>query len=80
MVGWNCSEDIKEYLETYAAEGYRSREYRRAKCACGGETFELFADDDEGCAKRICISCGLDQFICDSADYWPEARLKNGSV
>jgi len=66
-------EDIKEYLEAYSAEDYRSQEYRQAKCACGGETFELLADDDEGCAKRICTSCGIEQFICDSAEYWSEA-------
>jgi hypothetical protein len=33
----------------------------------------LFADDDEGCAKRVCTSCREEHFICDSEEYWPEA-------
>ena len=65
--------DIKEYLEAYSAQNYRTQEFRQSKCACGGETFELLADDDEGCAKRICVSCGAEQFICDSEEYWSEA-------
>lgn len=66
-------QDIKEYLEAYSAEGYRSQQFRQAKCACGGDTFELFADDDESCAKRICASCAVEHFICDSAEYWSYA-------
>jgi len=38
--------DIKEYLEAYSSEGYPAQEFRQAKCACGGVTFELFADDN----------------------------------
>ncbi len=60
------SEDIKEYLEAYSADGYKSSEFRSAKCPCGGDTFCLFADDDEGCAKRTCTSCGAGHYICDS--------------
>ena len=46
-------DDIKEYLEAYAAEGYPTHQFRQAKCGCSGESFELFADDNEGCAKRV---------------------------
>jgi hypothetical protein len=63
----------KEYLEAYSAQGYGSQSFRQAKCTCGGEVFELLADDDEGCAKRICTSCGSEHFICDSKEYWPES-------
>jgi len=63
------SEDIKEYLETYSAGGYKSSDFRSAKCTCGSDIFYLFADDDEGCAKRTCISCGMSHFICDSEEY-----------
>jgi hypothetical protein len=65
--------DIKEFLEAYSAEGYGTSEFRQAKCDCGGDVFELMADDDEGCAKRICTSCGHARFICDSEEYWPDA-------
>jgi hypothetical protein len=67
------SEDIKEYLEAYSADGYKSSKFRLAKCTCGGDTFYLFADDEEGCAKRTCTSCGASHFICDSEEYWATA-------
>lgn len=66
-------EDIKEYLEAYSAEGYPTSEFRKSKCGCGSEVFELWADDEEGCAKRTCISCGQERLICDSEEYWQDA-------
>jgi hypothetical protein len=66
-------DDLKEYLEAFSADGYRVHEFRPAKCKCGGETFEVLADDDEGCAKRTCTSCAMGQFICDSEEYWSDA-------
>lgn len=68
-------EDIKEYLEAYSAppEGYGTQAFRQAKCECGSEDFELFADDDEGCARRICTFCGSEHFICDSEEFWAES-------
>ena len=66
-------DDIKEYLEAYTAKGYPAQAVRQAKCKCGSETLELFADDNEGCAKRVCISCGVEHFICDSGEYWSDA-------
>jgi len=65
--------DIKEFLESYTSQGYVAQEFRLSRCVCGSETFELFADDDEGCAKRICTLCGEEHFICDSEEYWSEA-------
>ena len=66
-------EDIKEYLDAYSAESYRTTEFRQARCSCGSEVFELLADDEEGCAKRICTSCRQERFICDSEEYWQDA-------
>jgi hypothetical protein len=71
-IGTNSS-DIKEYLEAYAADGYSVSEFRLAKCTCGSEVFTLLADDNEGCAKRICASCGQEMFICDSGEFWADA-------
>jgi hypothetical protein len=34
-------QEIKEYLEAYSAEGYRSQQFRQAKCACGGTPLNL---------------------------------------
>jgi hypothetical protein len=70
------STDIKEYLEAYSAGNYRADEFRLAKCECGRDTFRLTADDDEGCAKRTCTSCGAEHLICDSAEYLSLANLQ----
>jgi len=71
-VGTNA-DDLKEYLEAYSADSYKVSEFRLAKCACGNHVFHLFADDDEGCAKRICTSCKKEAFICDSDEFWDDA-------
>jgi hypothetical protein len=65
-------EDLRPYLEAYASEGYEVHEFRLARCSCGSNAFELFADDDEGTAKRICASCKSEHYICDSEEYWSE--------
>jgi hypothetical protein len=67
------AEDIKEYLEAYSADNYKASVFRLATCSCSHDAFHLLADDDEGCAKRICTSCGREQFICDSDEYWTAA-------
>jgi hypothetical protein len=71
-VGTN-SFDIKEYLQAYSADGYGVAEFRAAKCSCGHDVFTLFADDNEGCAMRTCVSCGKETFICDSDEYSSDA-------
>jgi hypothetical protein len=68
--------DIREFLESYTSDGYVAQEFRLAKCVCGSDTFELFADDGEGVAQRVCTSCGVEHFICDSEEYWAEATPK----
>jgi hypothetical protein len=67
------SNDIKEYLQAYAADGYKVSEFRLGKCSCGSDVFTLLADDDEGCARRTCVSCGQEEFICDSEEFWADA-------
>lgn len=66
-------DDLREYLEAYAPEGYEVHEFRLSECTCGSNQFLLWADDNEGCAKRRCSSCGREHFICDSEDYWDDA-------
>lgn len=67
-------DDIKDYLEAYSANGYQSEQFCLARCTCGSFEFRLEADDDEGVAKRTCIECGKEHFICDSAEYWEDAK------
>jgi hypothetical protein len=65
--------DIQEYLKAYSSDSYPIAEFRKATCTCGGDAFLLLADDDEGCARRMCTSCGEEKYICDSAEYWSDA-------
>lgn len=75
---WTGSEpeDIQEYLEAYSQEGYPVDKFRLAVCGCGSKEFILEADLDEGVAKRICVSCKKEHFICDSEENLDGAKLK----
>jgi hypothetical protein len=72
---WIGSEpaDIRGFLEAYAPEGYEVHDFRLAACPCGSDSFHLDADDNEGVAKRSCIKCSAEHFLCDSEEYWDEA-------
>ena len=67
-------QDIQGFLDAYTKEGQPSDEFRLAKCSCGSIDFNLAADDEEGAAKRICVRCEEEHFICDSEEYWDEAE------
>ena len=69
-------EDIREYLVAYTQDSYPTSEFRLAKCSCGSNTFELAADDDEGVAKRTCVICRREHFICDSEEFLQDANLE----
>ena len=77
---WVGSEprDARIYLIAYRAEGYPIHETRLCECPCGSIEFELFADRDEGVAKRLC-ACGREHLICDSQDVWDEAQSEKWS-
>jgi hypothetical protein len=70
------SEDLIEYIRLLTEEGYPASKFVVAQCVCGSGQFRLFADQDEGCAKRVCVSCGEEKFICDSEDNWTETNPK----
>src|SRR5258707_2022663 len=67
-------QDLKEYLAAYSSNSYKTDEFRLAECKCGSQEFSLWADADEGCAKRICLSCDEPHFICDSEEFWEESE------
>ena len=68
-------DDLRTALAEYAVEGeYTLDEYRAARCSCGGEVFGLDYDEDATAARRICMRCGADHLIGDSADFWPDAK------
>jgi hypothetical protein len=66
--------DVRGFLEAYAPEGYEVHQFRLSTCRCGSVEFHLDADDNEGTAKRVCVECGAQHFICDSERYWEEAQ------
>jgi hypothetical protein len=68
------SSDVREYLLAYAEDAYQVHEFRLAKCSCGSEIFNLAADDVSGVAKRTCVSCNSEHFICDSEEFWTDAE------
>jgi hypothetical protein len=70
------ADDLVEYIRLLTEQGSPATKFAVAKCACGADHFRLYADRDEGCAKRQCASCGKDAFICDSEEISEEASLK----
>lgn len=75
---WRGSDfhDLTEYVKRLTAEGYPAEHVIPAVCSCGQKTFRLRVDPDEGCAQRICATCGAVAFICDSDEYWEDAEPK----
>jgi hypothetical protein len=46
-------------------------------CAtCTGRNFRLTADDEQGCAQRVCVTCGAEAYIADSAEHADDADLQ----
>ena len=68
------SKDIREFLESYAEKGYEVNQFRLAKCKCGSDIFILEVDDNEGVARRTCMKCNIQHYICDSDKYWDRAE------
>ena len=65
--------DIGEYLARYTEDSYKADMFRLATWTCGGLTFGVEADNDEGVARRTCDVCAAEHFVYDSAEYWDEA-------
>lgn len=70
------ADDLVDYVRLLTQQGYPATKFAIAKCACGTDCFRLYADQNEGCAKRQCTSCGKEVFICDSEDASEEASLQ----
>jgi hypothetical protein len=68
----SAPEDVGEYLQALSSSSYPASEFRLCRCQCGGVTFRLEVEQDEGVAKRACANCGAEHLICDSADNYEE--------
>jgi len=69
----SVAEDIKAYLKAFSADTYVIDDFRLAKCECGSFNFHLRADDNEGTAARVCVSCNRSHLLCDSQEYWEDS-------
>jgi hypothetical protein len=70
-------DDIKGFVEAYATIGYEVHEFRLARCECESLAFQLDADDAGGVAKRTCIKCSREHFICDSEEFAKDADYEH---
>ncbi len=68
--------DIRDALVAYATGGYPPTVFADAACACGGTTFVLAVDDDEGAAERRCTACDAPALIANSADVEDDMTLE----
>lgn len=50
-------------------------QFKEVRCKCGGTTFRLAIDDNEGAAVRTCTRCEKEHPIGDSAEYLDDAEL-----
>jgi hypothetical protein len=69
-------EDLEEYLRGLTSQegGKGIDAFRLSRCLCGGTTFLLRADRNEGAAERTCPACKNSHLIADSAESWGDAR------
>ena len=69
--------DIREEITRYSkANAYIAHHFADAVCRCGGKTFRLLLDDEEGAAVRICATCADEHPIGDSGEFLADATLE----
>lgn len=69
--------DLADYLRDVRAGGYTVEHVAESVCdGCSGRAFRVAADDDEGCAERVCVACGAGVYLADSAEYADDADLQ----
>ena len=66
-------DDLKEYLIAYTEDGYPATEFRISECSCGSIEFFVAHDGEEGVARRTCVKCSAEHFLCDSGEFWDDA-------
>ena len=69
--------DIRAEIARYSkSNAYVAHHYAEAVCVCGGRSFALQVDDDEGAAVRACAGCKAEHPIGDSDEYLDGAELE----
>lgn len=72
-------QDMDEYIRLLSQEHYPIDDFRLSSCICGGLEFKLDFDKNEGCAKRKCLKCETEHFICDSEEHAEDADFETWS-
>lgn len=70
------AEKLKSQIVEYGTDnGYPTEHFVTPRCAgCGGGTFEVLMNEEEGVAARICMSCDDEHGIGDSDDFIDEVE------
>lgn len=72
--------DLREEIARFAnLNGYPAEHFADARCSCGGSTFRLAVDDNQGAAVRVCMGCADEHAMGDSAEYLDDAELETCS-
>lgn len=71
-----AADDLQEYLKAFSEDSYPIHQFRLARCECGSVEFQLAFSDSDGVARRTCVACGKEHFMCDSGEFWDEAETE----
>ncbi|TQV88848.1 hypothetical protein [Aliikangiella coralliicola] len=71
-----CQADIRLELSDYAkSHGYEIHHFKNVACKCGGRLFDLYIDDDECVATRICTVCKNEHVMLDGEEYLEDTEF-----
>ncbi len=71
----DSAEDISEWLRLYTEED--SLDVKPVICrTCGGDSFALRVDQNEGAVQVECPVCGTKKILLDCEEFWADARPK----
>ena len=68
----NDFDDLVEYLRSPQGD-YPADRVEQCRCSCGHTAFQLDVDDEQGCARRTCLSCRAAVLLADSDDVWDDS-------
>ena len=69
--------DLADYLRAFRAGGYAVEDVAESvRAGCSERSFRVAVDDDEGCAERVCVTCGASVYLAGSAAYADGAELE----
>ena len=63
--------DIRDELMRFGKlNAYVPTQFADARCRCGGTTFRLRMDENEGAAIRVCAACGMSTRLGIATNTW----------